>query len=254
MPAAQSPVDLVWPETGSSEDLPGLFGPVTLPAIPIIPTAAPPPPIQPAPLPVAPPVIPQPQPAAAPALPQRPVMVQAPMPPQRSAFPPPPPLPSPVSLTPSPATPAVPATVAYPHTSQVDVKPAEVQAQSQAQLPYTMSSVTVPKPTVPVPVPMSHGGNLIEVSKEKPAWMDWLLKGVFTLTVIAILAGLGFAASFFITNNPDLFASFRCIFYLIIIESKPMVAADGFVGFWDCVYRGWLCYSTQPRTLICGYL
>jgi hypothetical protein len=208
--AAQSPVDLTLPETGSSEDMPWMFGPLTLTqtATPI----PPPPAITPAPAPATTPPPPAPQPQhMAPAPVAHPVQRQLytpPVTPVPQALPTTPP--SQAFGSPFPPAPAPPKTMAmnttYPAAPQLDVRPAEAQAATQAQLPYTMSGVSVPKPTIPIPAAIStSGGNVIKVTKEEPVWVKVVIKVAMTVVSVALGGGLlygGFA--YWQTQSPDL--------------------------------------------------
>jgi hypothetical protein len=211
--AAQSPVDLTLPETGSSEDMPWMFGPLTLPqtASPI----PPPPVITPTPAPI-------PAPSTPPPPPQHSMPVPAPV--QQQVYAPTPtvtpvsprptvpttPHPMQTSGSPFPPAPAPPRTVAmnmtYPAAPQLDVRPAEARAAAQAQLPYTMSGMTMPKPALPVPVAVStSGGNILKVTKEEPVWVKMLLKVVMTVVAVGLGGGLlygGFV--YWQTQSPNL--------------------------------------------------
>jgi hypothetical protein len=213
MTAAQLPVEFLLPETGASEDMPGLFGPPGLPTQPtaIATSSIPPAPLSPPPLPS-----PIPPPVASPQapVPVRPISPSAPTPPLKAAvsvapvvpvvqhaitptpFPPAPPLPTAIK-------PAIPT---YPATPQADVKLAEVQAVTQAQLPYTMSGTTVPTPPLQVPVATSSGGTVIKVDKEMPTWLSILIKLCVSCFIFAAVGFGLFGGYTFIQNNPELLA------------------------------------------------
>jgi hypothetical protein len=195
MTAARLPFEFVLPETGASEDLPEMFGPVPM-AVNPIPQAIPspraiatPPSLPPKQTPVAQPFVP-----SAPATPLgQPFSPLGQTPRTNSPFPPAPPLP----VAPRPAMPV------FPASPQIDVRPAEVKAVAQTQLPYTMSSVTIPPLPTVAPVAMAVGGNVLKVSKEAPAWLTVLGKLLLSLVIFGVVGAALFGGFTYLQSNPE---------------------------------------------------